>query len=416
MVPSKENVTGGIMPNSRMSIDQRFNYLDIQYDHYKEANRKEKSKLLTEMVRITGMDRKTVIRRMRQRPVRQPRRKQRGCVYGAKVQDAIHLVAKALDYPCAERLKPQLPCMAEHLAEHGYLSLYPELREQLVSVSVSTVGRIRRRRQQDEPRLKRRRKGAASNRVQAQVPIRRIPWDITEPGHFEVDLVHHSGPSSSGEFICTLQMVDVATGWVEPAAILGRSFRGTRDGFLRCLSRLPFAVLEVHSDNGPEFLNHHLLRFWQGSYPHVDLSRIRPYHKKDNRFVEQRNGALVRGLLGKDRLDTVQQTLTLNHIYDRVWLYFNFFQPVMRQTAKAYHQGRIIRKHDDVHTPFQRICDAGILAAERQTELQGLFKRTDPLALREEIHRLVTHLFRLPLATPGHTEDIFSTLAYPDIA
>ena len=412
----KGNVTGGTMPSNRMDIDQRFNYLDIQYDRYKEANRKEKSRLLAEMIEVTGMNRKTIIRHMRKRPVRQTRRRQRGCVYGAKVQDAIHLVAEALDYPCAERLKPQLPCMADHLAELGHLSLYPELREQLVSVSVSTVGRIRKRRQQDEPRLKRRRKGSASNRVQEQIPIRRIPWDITEPGHFEVDLVHHSGPSASGEFICTLQMVDVATGWVEPAAILGRSYRVVRDGFMRCLSRLPITVREIHSDNGAEFMNHHLLHFWKGSYPDADLSRIRPYHKKDNRFVEHRNGALVRGLLGKDRLDTVQQTLLLNQIYDRVWLYFNFFQPVMRQTAKTYCQGRTIRKHDDVRTPFQRICDAGILVEERQAQLQELYKRSDPFILREEIHRLVTQLFQLPLATPGHTEDIFGTLAYPDTA
>ena len=106
------------MPNNRMNIDQRYNYLSIQYDRYKKADRKEKSRLLAEMIKVTGMNRKTIVRHMGKRPVRRTRRKQRGCVYGAKVQDAIHLVAKALDYPCAERLKPQLPCMADHLAEH----------------------------------------------------------------------------------------------------------------------------------------------------------------------------------------------------------------------------------------------------------------------------------------------------------
>lgn len=404
------------MPKKRMGIDQRFNYLGIQYDRYREAKRKEKSELLTEMVEVTGLDRKTVIRHMRKRPIRRRRRKQRGCTYGAKVQDAIHLVAKALDYPCPERLKPQLPCMADHLAKHGHLRVSPELREQLVSVSISTVRRIRQRRQQDERRLKRKRKRGGINSVQAQVPIRRIPWDITELGHFEVDLVHHSGPSASGDFICTLQMVDVATGWVEPAAMLGRSFRVTRDAFLRCLSRLPFTVREIHSDNGPEFMNHHALHFWRGFSPEVGLSRIRPYKKEDNRFVEHRNGALVRALLGHARLDTAQQAIFLNHIYDRLWLYFNFFQPVMRLTEKSYRQGRIIRKHSDVRTPFQRVCDAGILVTGKQQELQLLFDTTDPLALREEILRLVLQLFKLPRAKPGHTEDIFTTLAFPETA
>jgi hypothetical protein len=416
MVPSNENVTGGIMPEKRMCIDQRYDYLAIQYDRYIVADRQERGRLLDEMEAVTGLDRKTLIRLMRQRPRRQPRQQQRGRTYGVEVQDAIHLIAKALDYPCPERLKPMLPVMGDHLVKHGHLELTPGLREKLEVVSISTVRRIRWRREQDEPSLRRRKGSSAVNEVQAQIPIRRIPWDITEAGHFEVDLVHHSGPSAAGDFICTLQMVDVYTGWVEPVAILGRSFRVARDGFRRCLARLPFPVREIHSDNGPEFMNHHLLHFWHSEYPQVDLSRIQPYKKQDNRFVEHRNGALVRALLGRDRLDTVAQTILLNHIYDRVQLYHNLFQPVMRQTAKSYQQGRTIRKHDDVRTPFQRVCAAGVLAAQKQQELEELFEATDPLLLREKIHQLIDQLFRLPCAESGHTEDIFETLAFPEIA
>jgi hypothetical protein len=404
------------MPEKNMCINQRYDYLAIQYNRYIVADRQERGRLLDEMEAITGLDRKTLTRLMRQRPRRRPRQQQRSRTYGAAVQDAIHLIAKALDYPCPERLKPMLPMMFDHLVKHEHLQRTAGLREQLEAVSISTVGRIRRRREQDEPSLRRRRTSSSVNEVQAQIPIRRIPWDITEPGHFEVDLVHHSGPSAAGDFICTLQMVDVYTGWVEPAAILGRSFRVARDGLQRCLARLPFAVREIHSDNGPEFMNHHLLRFWRTHYPQVDLSRIRPYKKQDNRFVEHRNGALVRALLGRDRLDTVAQTILLNHIYDRVQLYHNLFQPVMRQTDKSYQQGRTIRKHEDVRTPFQRLCAAGVLTEPRQQELQELFETTDPLALREEIQQLIDQLFRLPCAESGHSEDIFQTLAFPEVA
>jgi hypothetical protein len=416
MLPPDENVTGGIMPEKRMSINQRYDYLAIQYDRYIVADRQERGRLLDEMEAVTALDRKHLIRLMRTRPRRKPRRKQRGRKYGAAVQDAIHLIAKALDYPCAERLQPMLPSMLDQLAQHGHLEATPELRQQMETVSVSTVRRIRQRREQDEPRLRRRKSASTTNEVQAQIPIRRIPWDTDEPGHFEVDLVHHSGPSAAGEFICTLQMVDVYSGWVEPAAILGRSFRVTRDGFLRCLARLPFAPLEIHSDNGPEFMNHHLLNFWGTRYPTVDLSRIRPYQKEDNRFVEHRNGALIRALLGRDRLDTVEQTMQLNYLYERVWLYHNLFQPVMRQTEKIYEQGRTRRKHEDVRTPFQRICAAGVLSDEQLQELTKLFQATDPLALRDEIQRLISQLCQLPAAEPGHTEDIFDTLAFPNIA
>ena len=306
-----------------------------------------------------------------------------------------------------------LPQMGNKLAKHGHLLMTCGLRQQLHDISVSTVRRIRRRRQQDEPRLPRR-SHSANSEVQAQIPIRRIPWDITEPGHFEVDLVHHSGPSSSGEYAHTLQMVDVATGWVESAAILGRSYRVTRDGFQRCLKRLPFTVREIHSDNGSEFMNHHLLNFWRSNYQDVDLTRIRPYKKRDNRFVEHRNGALVRTLVGHDRLDTVAQTVQLNQIYNRVWLYFNFFQPVMRQTHKAYVGGRVVRKHEDVRTPFMRLCDSGALDPTVQRDLEDVYDRTDPLLLHDEIGQLLAQLFRMPGSESGHTEDIFETLAYPD--
>jgi hypothetical protein len=413
MVPPNDNVTGGIMPNQRMGINERFNYLAIQYDRYIVADRAGRIALVKEIKDVTGLDSKTIIRHMRQRPRRKPRQKQRGRHYGGEIQHAIHVIAGALDDPCPERLKPVLPEMGEKMARHGHLIMTAELEEQLRTVSLSTVRRIRQRRKQDEPRL-RRRAPSANSEVQAQIPIRRIPWDIVEPGHFEVDLVHHSGSSSAGEYIHTLQMVDVATGWVESAAILGRSFRVTRDGFCRCLARLPFTVREIHSDNGSEFMNYHLLRFWRANYPEVDLARIRPYKKRDNRFVEHRNGALVRALVGHDRLDTVAQVLLLNQIYDRVWLYFNFFQPVMRQTFKAYEGTKVVRKHEDVRTPFQRLCAIGALDPAVQRQLEQLYDRTDPLLLHQEIDGLLEQLFRLPCSLQGHTEDVFATLAYPD--
>ena len=401
------------MPNKGMGIDERTSYLAIQYERYVVADRRERSRLLDEMVEVTGLARETIIRKMRTRPRRKHRRKQRGSKYGADVQHAIHVVAEALEYPCAERLKPVLPQMSEKLAQHGHLHITDDLSAKLLRVSVSTVRRIRQHKQQDERRLARKPRSPNSS-VQAQIPIRRIPWDTKEPGHFEVDLVHHCGRSTSGEYAHTLQMVDVATGWVEPAAMLGRSYRVTRDGFLRCLARVPFSVQEVHTDNGSEFMSHHMLHFWQSKYTEVDLSRIRPYKKRDNRFVEQRNGALIRAYVGHDRLDTTAQTLLLNRIYDRVWLYFNFFQPVMRQTHKSYEQGRVVRRHEDVRTPFVRACAMGAFSSAKRRQLEQLYDRTDPVVLHAELGQLLDQLGGLPCAETGQSEDIFSTLAFPE--
>ena len=310
----------------RMTIDERRKYLRKMQERYFQADRKERGRLLDEMEAVTELHRKSLIRLLHSNLARRPRRRQRGRTYGPEVDDALRVIAESTDYICAERLRPNLTWLAKHLAAHGELEASPRLLEQLERISVSTVGRILARIRQDEPRLPRRRP-RPTNRLTRDVPMRRIPWQEQEPGHFEVDLVHHSGPSASGEYVCTIQMVDVATGWSERVAIMGRSYLVVEDGFNRILARLPFPVREVHPDNGSEFFNHHMLRFWHHLEPQIQLSRSRPYHKNDNRFVEQKNSTLVRAYLGYDRLDTVAQTLAVNQLYGKMWLYYNLKKP-----------------------------------------------------------------------------------------
>ena len=401
----------------RMTIDERFKYLRVMRRHYVEADRKEKGVLLTEMERATALHRKTLIRRMNGSLQRKRCRKQRGRTYGAKVDDAIRVISESLDRICAERLAPNLVSMAKHLAAHGEMQVSPELLDQLGCISISTVGRILKRIRQDEPRLVRRGSPRAHG-LKREVPMRRIPWDEQEPGHFEVDLVHHCGRSSSGEYVHTLQLVDVATGWSELAAVLGRSGVVMRDAFERILRRLPFPVRELHPDNDSAFFNDHLIRFWKDAVKGVRLSRSRPYHKNDNRFVEHRNGNLVRAYLGHERLDTAAQTRALNELYNRIWLYFNFFQPIMRLREKRFvldedGTSRVQRRFDQARTPFERLCGSCTLAADTRGKLEALREQTNPRKLRREIHTRIDRLLDLPNATPGLSEDVYETLAAP---
>jgi hypothetical protein len=403
--------------DDKMSIEERRKYLRRMKKRYTQATRKERGQLLDEMEVVTELHRKSLIRLMNGRLERKPRRKQRGCKYRSNVDDALRVIAESLDYVCAERLTPNLVWMAEHLASHGEMTITPQLREKLGQISVSTVRRRLDRIRQDQPRLPR--KGPErANRVTKDIPMKRIPWDEAEPGHFEVDLVHHCGPSPSGEYVHTLQMVDVNTGWSERVAVLGRSFRVMRAGFQRCLERLPFPVLEIHPDNGSEFFNHHLLRFFRDTVQGVELSRSRPYRKNDNRNVEQKNSTLVRAYLGYDRLDTVEQTRVLNLLYDKMWLYYNFFQPVMRLTEKTVipvegRSARINRRYDQAQTPFDRLCNTSAISDEDRQRLQALPDQTNPRQLRREIYQLLDYLFTLPCATPGITEDVYQTLEMP---
>ena len=245
--------------------------------------------------------------------------------------------------------------------------------------------------------------------------MKRIPWHQQEPGHFEVDLVHHCGSSASGEYVHTIQMIDVATAWSERVAVLGRSYLVMKDGFKRILARLPFPVQEFHPDNGNEFFNHHMLRFWRGLKPKPELSRSRPYHKNDNRFVEQKNSTLVRAYLGYDRLDTVAQTLAVNQLYDKMWVYYNLFQPVMRLSEKIWireegQSSRTKRRFDKAATPFDRLCATKAISPERKEQLEALRDQTNPRQLRQEIYDLIDYIASLPCAVPGVTEDVRRTL------
>ena len=265
----------------QMTIDERLKYLRKMKTRYVKADRRERGRLLDEMQAFTGLHRKSLIRLLNSNLNRQPRSRERGRTYGEDVTTAIRVIAASLDHPCAERLTPNLKWMAEHLSRLGELEVPESAFEQLAQISISTVERYLNTIHQDQLR-RRSRSSRTLNRALQGIPMGRIAWDVREPGHFETDLVHHSGPSASGLYLHTLQMVDVASGWIEPRAVLGRSYVVVQDAFCFILDRVPFEIREVHPDNGSEFFNHHLLRFWKERAPKVRLSRSRPYHKNDN--------------------------------------------------------------------------------------------------------------------------------------
>lgn len=397
-----------------MTINERYKYLRKMQTRYFQADRKGRSALLDEMEAVTELRRKSLIRLLNGSLERQPRHQQRKRSYGPEVDDALRVIAESTDYLCAERLTPNLVWLALHLAAHGELDVSIPLLEQLDRISVSSVGRTLARIRQDEPRLPR--KGPRRARqVTRDIPMKRLPWDEQQPGYFEMDLVHHGGPSASGEYVHTIQMIDVATGWSERVAVLGRSYLVMEDAFLRILARLPFPVIEIHPDNGSEFFNYHLLRFWKEAVQGLQFSRSRPYHKNDNRFVEQKNATLVRAYLGYDRLDTAAQTLAVNQLYEKMWLYYNFFQPVMRLREKLVVPGegqstRVKRRYDQARTPFDRLCATQAISQERREQLEALRDQTNPRQLRREIYALMDDIFSLPGAAPGEVQDVYQTL------
>ena len=385
-----------------MTIDERRKYLGLMTVRYARASKKERSHLLDDMEHVTQLDRKTLIRLISGDLTRHPRQTQRGRTYDAAVADAVRVIAESFDYVCAERLTPNLPWMAQCLVNHGELTVFPTVLSKLEQISVPTVRRLLQRLPPLSHPLPRPPAGPA-NPLTRDIPMTRIPWDETVPGHFEVDLVHHSGPSTDHQYGHTLQMIDVATGWSERVAILGRSNSAMQKAFTRAQLRLPFAIVELHPDNGSEFFNTPLLRYFSAELQETLLSRSRPFQKNDNRFVEQKNSSLVRAFVGDRRFDTTTQILALNDLYEKMWLYYNLFQPVLRLAEKVVVRlqsgaSRIRRHYDTARTPFDRLCATAILPQERQDSLNRLRDQTNPRRLKDEVYTLLDRLLALPCA------------------
>ncbi len=395
-----------------MNVDERRKYFHKMWDRYRKASKKEKTRLLDEMGAVTGMHRKSILRTLNGQLSRKKRKRERGRVYGVDIDDAIRVIARSLDYPCAERLQPNLGWMAHQLSIHGEIRPQPETLEKLGRVSTSTVKRILKRVGRSEPKIAYQKpKRNPSNSLRKPYPMSRIDWDIAEVGHLEVDLVHHCGESTYGEYIHGLQMVDVASGWCEIVPIFGRSTRSMADGFDYLLARLPFPALEIHPDNGSEFFNQFLLRYFQHKLPNLYLSRSRPFQKNDNRFVEENNHSLLRAYLGHDRFDTLAHLQILRPLYDQLWLYHNLFQPVMRLHAKEVITPlKFRRKFDPAKPPLDRLIELNCLDDASRKQLEGLRKITNPLCLREQINDRVDELSSLPTLGNSEAVNVFTTL------
>lgn len=395
-----------------MNVNERRKYLHKMWERYRKASKQEKTKLLNEMGAVTGMHRKSILRTINGQLSRKKRRRERGREYGVDIDDAIRVIARSLDYPCAERLQPNLVWMADQLRAHGEIRPQPETLQKLGRISISTVKRILKRVGRSEPKIAYQKpKRPASNSLRKPYPMSRIDWDITEVGHLEVDLVHHSGESTYGEYIHGLQMVDVASGWCEIVPIFGRSTRSMADGFDYLLARLPFPVVEIHPDNGSEFFNQFLLRYFQRKLPNLQLTRSRPYQKNDNRFVEENNHSLLRAYLGHDRFDTLAHLRILRPLYDQLWLYHNLFQPVMRLQAKEMIAPlKFRRKFDPAKPPLDRLIELNCLEDASRKKLEDLRKATNPLHLREQINDRTDQLSSLPTLGNSEAVNVFTTL------
>ena len=387
----------------RMDIAERFKYLRLMKERYEMADRKTKGELLDEMAVVTGLNRKHLIVRMGSPgPYQQKRCRQRGREYGEDVEAAIVVIGDTMDWICAERLQPNLVEIASHLAKFDELILTTEVSEKLARMSLSTLRRSMQRVRPEGDLLPQVRRGRRrDSAIQAQVPVAIIPYDVPEPGHFEVDLVYHTRAGATGDLLCTLQFIDVLTGWSERFAVQGHTFEVIWRAVDAFRKTCPIPVREMHIDNGSEFLNPAFISHFGTDFQNASLTRSRPGHKNDNRFVEQKNSSLVRAYLGNLYLHTSQHLALLKPIYEDMRLYYNLYQPVLRQTERAavvLPNGvcSIRRKQDQASTPLQRLLRARPpISRARAEHLRQSYDTTNPRELKRRIHARLRNLYRL---------------------
>ena len=376
-----------------MSFQAKRELLAQSASRYQAANHAQKSGILDEFVAVTGYTRKYAIRILRHPPpvavaITRPRAPR----YGPTVQEALRVAWEAANGICGKRLVPFLPELVPALERHGHLYLSDDVRAQLLALSPATADRLlARARRAAAPR------GVATTKpgalLKRQVPLRTFAgWDDAAPGFVEADLVAHCGPQASGAFLHTLVLTDVATGWTECLPLLTRSHDAVIGALGQVRQLLPFPLLGLDTDNGPEFLNYELLGYCERE--RITFTRGRAYRKNDQCFVEQKNGVVVRQLVGYDRFEGADAHRQLGEVYRALRLYVNFFQPSMKLREKRRDGSALHRRYDRAQTPWQRLLVSGVLAADATARLTGIFHALDPMRLRRQLETLLDALWR----------------------
>lgn len=350
---------------------------------YSSAPPVEKAKILDEFVALTGYHRKHAIRVLREEASTKETRV-RNRLYDEAVRQALTVLWEAADRVCGKRLKALIPMLVDAMERHGHLDLDPVVKTKVLQVSAATIDRVLA-----DARLhidgKRRRRSGVGAAIRRSIPVRTFAdWRDPAPGFFEIDMVEHcGGPKTDGDYVHTLTLTDIASGWTECVAMRMRDQMLVIEAFEKVTAELPFAMLGIDSDNDSTFMSQAVFDYCKGRG--LEQTRSRPYKKNDQAWVEQKNGAIVRRLVGYGRLSGREATKALAQLYESSRLYINFFQPSFKLKSKTRDGARVHKVYFTPATPCERlVAHSGVEPAIKE-KLTAQFKRLDPVRLLQEI-------------------------------
>jgi len=367
--------------------------------YLKAKKKKEKTKILDEYCANTGRNRKYAISKIRKtlfHAEKAKKKRGRKKEYDSAIDQYLIQIWESFNHICPERLHPFLQSGIEKLEQFGHISIPQKEKIQILSLSLSTLKRRLKSHRERNGGVR----GLSTTKpgylLKKHIPIQTLSWDVEKAGFCEIDLVAHCGGSMAGDFIYTLQFVDIKTTWTERVAVMGKSQHAVFEGIQKIEALLPFPLLGLDSDNGGEFINAHLYNYCEKKK--IVFTRSRPYMSKDNAHIEQKNYTTVRKVLGYDRFDTQEHLKLMNDLYtNELRLYLNFFQPTLKMVEKVKIGSKYKRKYDHAKTPYERVLACPNVSDERKKQLRTIYDSLNPVQLLRIIERKVSTILSLSL-------------------
>jgi hypothetical protein len=395
--------------NNKMTHTARAELAHAIRRRYRSASAKEKRRILEEFVATTGYHEKSAIRVLNAQPATNHRQTRvRPSLYDEAARAALIVLWEASDRVCGKRLRAVLPILLPALERNGHLKLETTIRSKILSMSAATIDRLLRA-PRNATRSKKPRRIVPEPR--RRVPLRTFAdWNEPPPGSMEMDLVAHCGEVNRGSYIHSLVMTDIASGWTESAPLVVRESGLVVETLERIRVGLPFALHALDVDNGSEFVNDRLIEYCLSRG--IELTRSRPYRKNDQAWIEQKNGAVVRKLLGYRRLEGIAAAKAITRLYGASRLFVNFFQPSFKLAEKHRQGAQVSKRYYPPQTPCERLLQAESISGAAKAKLREVAGALDPLKLLEEIRAVQAHL--IALADGDRPPSV--TLEPPDLA
>jgi hypothetical protein len=382
-----------------VSKQTRLELVKALRERYRLASKQEKGRILNEFVVISGHHRKHAIRLLQvdvEAIETAPIAAQR--IYDEAVKQTVIVLWEAADRICSKRLKAAIPTLLTAMESHGHLQLELKVRERVLSASPATIDRLLSSIRKSAGS---RRKKKLIKRVSKEIPIKtHHDWKDPLPGYLEIDFVVHGGGSMSGEFLHTLVATDVCSGWTEAVPLLAREQSLVVEGLKRIQTQMPVPILGIDSDNDSAFINDTLATFCQQEK--ITFTRSRAYRKNDQAWIEQKNGAVIRKIIGHERFSGIVAGQALAQLLQAVRLHVNYFQPSFKLRERVREGGKMKKVYYPPATPCDRLLAHAGVGTNAKNTLRDLGSRLDPVALLQRIRQGQSALAALSSGVPGN--------------